>query len=278
MATWAIGDLQGCHGAFVRLLEAIAFSPARDRLWLTGDLVNRGPASAATLREVMALGSAATTVLGNHDLHLLAVAMAPQAGRGLRAGDTLDDILEAPDRTNLLDWLLQQPLLHHDPALDWTLVHAGLPPAWSVALAAQEARAVEAALRTDPVGFFREMYGDQPDQWSPGLTGADRLRFAVNCLTRLRYCTAEGRLLPKPKGPPDSAPQGALPWFAVPGRQAATERVVFGHWSALGLLRTPTALALDTGCVWGGSLTAVRLEADRNVAPEDWTVVQVAAR
>lgn len=277
MTTWAIGDLQGCHGAFVRLLEAIDFSPARDRLWLTGDLVNRGPASAATLREVMALGSAATTVLGNHDLHLLAVAMAPQAGRGLRSGDTLDDILEAPDRTNLLDWLVRRPLLHHDPALDWTLVHAGLPPAWSVAMAANEARAVETALRTNPAGFFSQMYGDQPDQWSPELTGTDRLRFAVNCLTRLRYCTAAGRLLPKLKGPPESAPAEALPWFSVPGRQAVAERVVFGHWSALGLLRAPTALGLDTGCVWGGRLTAVRLEADRNVAPEDWTVVQVAA-
>ena len=277
MAIWAIGDLQGCHGAFVRLLEAIGFSPASDRLWLCGDLVNRGPDSAGTLREVMALGGAATTVLGNHDLHLLAVALAPAAGRGLRPGDTLDDILSAPDRTHLLDWLLQQPLLHRDPALDWTLIHAGLPPAWSVAMAAVEARNVEAALRTDPVGFFSQMYGDQPDHWSPELEGADRLRFTVNCLTRLRFCTAQGQLRPKLKGPPELAPPEALPWFSVPGRAAATDRVVFGHWSALGLLRTPTALGLDTGCVWGGRLTAVRLEEDRRVSPEDWQVVQVPA-
>lgn len=277
MATWAIGDLQGCHSAFLRLLEAIAFVPGTDRLWLTGDLVNRGPDSASTLREVMALGDAVTTVLGNHDLHLLAVAMAPATGRGLRPGDTLDDILAAPDRTDLLEWLLGQPLLHHDPVLDWTLVHAGLPPTWSVAMAAQEARAVEAALRAEPVGFFSQMYGDKPDQWSTDLSGVDRLRFTVNCLTRLRYCTAAGKLLPKLKGPPALAPTEALPWFNVPGRAAAAERVVFGHWSALGLLRSPTALGLDTGCVWGGRLTAVRLEADRSVAPEDWQVVQVAA-
>jgi bis(5'-nucleosyl)-tetraphosphatase (symmetrical) len=144
-------------------------------------------------------------------------------------------------------------------------------------MAATEAQAVETELRTNPVRFFRQMYGDQPDRWSPALTGADRLRFTVNCLTRLRYCTAEGQLRPKLKGPPEQAPLDALPWFSVPGRAAAMERVVFGHWSALGLLRTPTALGLDTGCVWGGRLTAVRLEADRRVAPEDWQVVQVPA-
>lgn len=276
MATWAIGDLQGCHGAFVRLLEAIDFSP-NDRLWLTGDLVNRGPDSAATLREVIALGSAVTTVLGNHDLHLLAVAMAPGAGRGLRAGDTLEPLLAAADCHRMLDWLLQQPLLHHDPALDWTLIHAGLPPTWTVAIAEAEARRVEAALRADPAAFFSQMYGDQPDQWSGELHGVERLRFTVNCLTRLRFCTAEGRLLPKLKGPPATAPADALPWFAVPGRAAAAERVVFGHWSALGLLRSPTALGLDTGCVWGGRLTAVRLDSRRDVLPEDWQVVQVPA-
>ncbi len=277
MATWAIGDLQGCRAPFLRLLETIGFTPGSDRLWLTGDLVNRGPDSAGTLREVIALGDAVTTVLGNHDLHLLAVAMAPAAGRGMRAGDTLNELLAAPDREELLAWLARQPLLHHDPVLDWTLVHAGLPPQWSIGMAAGEARLVEQALRADPAGFFSQMYGDQPDQWSASLRGNERLRFTVNCLTRLRYCTAAGKLLPKLKGPPEAAPADALPWFAVPGRTAAAERVVFGHWSALGLMRSPTALGLDTGCVWGGRLTAVRLEADRSVPPEDWQVVQVPA-
>jgi bis(5'-nucleosyl)-tetraphosphatase (symmetrical) len=277
MTTWAIGDLQGCRGAFLRLLEAIDFSPARDRLWLTGDLVNRGPDSAGTLRAVMALGSAATTVLGNHDLHLLAVAMAPGAGRGQKPGDTLTDILEAPDREVLLAWLLAQPLLHHDATLDWTLVHAGLPPQWTVAEAAAEARATEARLREDPAAFFAAMYGDQPDRWDPTLAGVERSRFTVNCLTRLRYCTAEGKLLPRLKGPPAEAPAEAWPWFRVPSRHSAGQRVVFGHWSALGLMRANDALALDTGCVWGGRLTAVRLDGTRNQPPEDWTVVQVPA-
>jgi bis(5'-nucleosyl)-tetraphosphatase (symmetrical) len=276
MTTWAIGDLQGCHGAFVRLLEAINFSPAHDRLWLVGDLVNRGPHSTAILREVIGLGDAVTTVLGNHDLHLLALAMAPNSSNGMRPGDTLEKVLAAHDRDELLGWLLERPLLHHDPKLDWTMVHAGLPPQWSIATAEREARAVEAALRADPVGFCNEMYGDQPDVWSETLTGADRRRFTVNCLTRLRYCTAEGQLLPKLKGPPDTAPAGALPWFAVPKRQAAQDRVVFGHWSALGLMRSPTALGLDTGCVWGGRLTAVKLEHTHTLPPEEWEVVQVS--
>ncbi len=275
MTTWAIGDLQGCHGAFVRLLEAINFSPAHDHLWLVGDLVNRGPHSTATLREVIALGDAVTTVLGNHDLHLLALAMAPNSGNGMRPGDTLEKVLAAHDSDELLGWLLEQPLLHHDAKLGWTMVHAGLPPQWSIATAEREARAVEAALRDDPVGFFNEMYGDQPDTWSETLTGSDRRRFTVNCLTRLRYCTAEGQLLPKLKGPPDTAPEGALPWFDVPKRRAAKDRVVFGHWSALGLMRSPTALGLDTGCVWGGRLTAVKLEHTHKLPPEEWEVVQV---
>ena len=277
MATWAIGDLQGCRDAFLRLLEAIEFDAGRDHLWLTGDLVNRGPDSVGTLREVMALGSTVTTVLGNHDLHLLAIALAPDTGRGLKAGDTLDDILTAPDREHLVDWLLQQPLLHRDPALDWTLVHAGLPPDWTVTDAEREARATEAHLRASPRDFLAAMYGDQPDAWSSALSGAERWRFAVNCLTRLRYCTVDGKLLPRLQGPPAAAPTGAWPWFSVPTRRSRGERVVFGHWSALGLLRSPDALALDTGCVWGGRLTAVRLDDTRTLPPEDWTVVQVPA-
>lgn len=277
MATWAVGDLQGCRDAFLRLLQAIGFSPDRDRLWLTGDLVNRGPESAATLREVMALGAAATAVLGNHDLHLLAVAMAPGAGRGLKTGDTLQEVLVAPDRERLLEWLLARPLLHRDEELDWTLVHAGLPPPWTVAMATAEARATEQALRQSPSRFFAAMYGDRPDQWSAALAGDDRHRFVVNCLTRLRYCDAQGRLLPKLKGPPATAPADAHPWFTAPDRHSRGERVVFGHWSALGLMRSVDALGLDTGCVWGGRLSAVRLDDTRELPPEAWTVVQVPA-
>jgi bis(5'-nucleosyl)-tetraphosphatase (symmetrical) len=246
-------------------------------LWLTGDLVNRGPDSVGTLREVIALGDAVTTVLGNHDLHLLALALAPAAGRGPKAGDTLQGILDAPDRDRLLEWLLARPLLHRDASLDWTLVHAGLPPQWTVSAAAAEAQATAAELRRDPVAFLTTMYGDQPDVWSPGLAGADRRRFTVNCLTRLRYCTATGQLLPRLKGPPAEAPAEAFPWFQAPARRSTGERVVFGHWSALGLMRSTDALGLDTGCVWGGRLTAVRLDGTRDCPPEDWTVVQVPA-
>jgi bis(5'-nucleosyl)-tetraphosphatase (symmetrical) len=259
MATYAIGDLQGCYDEFRALLDRLDFDPARDRLWLVGDLVNRGPGSLAVLRFVRSLGDAAITVLGNHDLHLLAVAAA--SGRGRKRGDTLDEVLSAPDRDELLHWLQWRPLLHADPALDCTLVHAGLPPQWDVALAAACAREVEAALRGAAREFYADMYGNEPDRWSPDLTGVQRLRFTVNCLTRMRYCTADGRLLLKPKGPPAEAPPEALPWFRVPGRLSAGTRIVFGHWSALGFHDGDDVLALDTGCVWGGRLTAARLDA-----------------
>lgn len=273
MATWAVGDLQGCAEPFARLLDRLEFDPASDRLWLVGDLVNRGPDSVDVLRRVRALGDAVRVVLGNHDLHLLAAAAG--GGRGLREGDTLAPLLAAPDRDELLGWLQAQPLLHTDAGLGWTMVHAGLAPQWTLAEATACAREVEAALRADARAFFAEMYGDQPDTWAPDLQGAARLRFTVNCLTRLRYCTAAGRLLPKLKGPPAAAPVGALPWFTVPGRRSAGVRTVFGHWSALGLHRGEDALGLDTGCVWGGTLTAVRLDSPGGTA--DLPVRQVQA-
>lgn len=259
MAVYAIGDLQGCYDELRALLDRLQFDPARDRLWFAGDLVNRGPGSLACLRFVRSLGASALTVLGNHDLHLLAVAA--DAGRGLKKGDTLDEVLRAPDRDELLAWLQRQPLLHDDRELGWTLIHAGLPPQWSVADAAVCARDVERVLALAPQEFYARMYGNQPDHWTPGLAGYDRLRFAVNCLTRLRYCTAEGRLLMKPKGPPHEAPAGALPWFRVPGRRSAGSRILFGHWSALGWHAADGVVSLDTGCVWGGRLTALRLDA-----------------
>lgn len=261
MAVYAIGDLQGCYDEFRALLDRLQFEPARDRLWLVGDLVNRGPGSLECLRFVRSLGASALTVLGNHDLHLLAVAA--DAGRGLKKGDTLDDVLRAPDRDELLAWLQRQPLLHEDRELDWAMIHAGLPPEWSVADAAICARDVERVLAIAPEEFYARMYGNEPDRWSPGLAGYDRLRFTVNCLTRLRYCTADGRLLMKPKGPPHEAPADALPWFRVPGRRSAGSRILFGHWSALGWHAADGVVSLDTGCVWGGRLTALRLDAAR---------------
>ncbi|HUO96339.1 MAG TPA: symmetrical bis(5'-nucleosyl)-tetraphosphatase [Steroidobacteraceae bacterium] len=258
MAVYAIGDLQGCYDEFRALLDRLRFEPARDRLWLTGDLVNRGPQSLATLRAVHALDAVTSVVLGNHDLHLLAAAL---DRKRLRPSDTLDEILSAPDRDELLAWLASRPLVHQDRALGWAMVHAGLPPEWDLATAAACGQEVSAALRADAAGFFAAMYGDRPDRWSPGLKGDERLRFAVNCLTRLRFLAADGRLLLKYKGAPDGAPPGARPWFQVPGRRSAGTRILFGHWSALGYLESDGVVSLDTGCVWGGALTAVRLDA-----------------
>ena len=259
MTVHAIGDLQGCHDEFRLLLDRINFEPGRDRLWLTGDLVNRGPGSLAALRYVRSLGSSVTVVLGNHDLHLLAVASLP--GRRVRRGDTLDAILAAPDREELLDWLIRQPLFHHDAALGYSMVHAGLPPQWDLADAEHLAAEVSAALAAAPADFFAAMYGDLPDRWSPQLGGMDRLRFSVNCLTRLRFLSTDGRLLLKLKGPPANAPADAVPWFRMPHRRTAGHRILFGHWSALGYYDGDGVLSLDTGCVWGGALTAVRLDA-----------------
>ncbi len=258
MAVYAIGDLQGCHAEFMALLEQLRFDPAHDRLWLTGDLVNRGPASLAVLRTVRSLGSSATVVLGNHDLHLLAMAWAPKTVR--RREPELQAVLDAADAGELLAWLAARPLLHRDQELGWTLIHAGLPPQWSLPEAAACAREIETALRERPADLLAEMYGDLPDRWSPALAGFDRLRFAVNCLTRLRYVDTEGRLLLGLKGPPDEAPPGALPWFRHPARATRAERILFGHWSALGYLAKPGLRCLDAGCVWGGALCALRLD------------------
>jgi bis(5'-nucleosyl)-tetraphosphatase (symmetrical) len=259
MALYAIGDLQGCYDDFQQLLERLRFDPGSDRLWLTGDLVNRGPASLAVLRLVKSLGAAAITVLGNHDLHLLAVAHDPHARK--RRSDTLDEVLAAADRDELLAWLAARPLLHTDPALGWSMVHAGLAPQWDLATALGCAREVERALLESPRDFFAGMYGDEPDLWSADLRGRERLRFSVNCLTRLRVCSSDGRLLLRFKGALPDAPSGALPWFRVPGRCSAAERVLFGHWSALGFHDADGVVGLDTGCVWGGMLTAMRLDA-----------------
>jgi bis(5'-nucleosyl)-tetraphosphatase (symmetrical) len=258
MAIYAIGDVQGCDAELGALLKAIRFSADRDRLWFVGDLVNRGPESLATLRRVRALGDAATVVLGNHDLHLLAVALGQARSR---VDDTLEDILSAPDRDDLLEWLRHRPLLHHDEDLNLLLLHAGLAPQWDLTTAQSCAREVEYALRQAPKRLFEQLYGDEPARWDERLAGAARLRFAVNCFTRLRYVDADGRLALRAKGSPKkSQTQSLMPWFEAPGVRWRGPRVVFGHWSTLGFFRNDDVVGLDTGCVWGGRLTALRLD------------------
>jgi bis(5'-nucleosyl)-tetraphosphatase (symmetrical) len=255
---YAIGDIQGCAHELRTLLERIGFSPDRDELWLVGDLVNRGPRSLETLRYVRALGESAVTVLGNHDLHLLALAI---ADRPSRRGDTLEEVLSAPDRDALIEWLINRPLAHFDAARGDLLVHAGLVPQWSVSQTLSLAREVESALRRDPSAFLEQMYGDRPDRWSEELSGTARLRFIVNVLTRLRMCTTDGRVDLKLTGPPDRAEREFHPWFEVAGRASRDARIIFGHWSALGYVNAHGVIGLDTGCVWGGALTAKRLDA-----------------
>lgn len=256
---YAIGDIQGCAQELRALLARIRFSPDRDELWLVGDLVNRGPRSLEALRDVRALGACATTVLGNHDLHLLAVAFGARPPH--RAGDTFDEILAAPDRDALLEWLLERPLAHFDAERDDLLVHAGLVPQWTVPQALALAAEAEEALRRDPGAFFARMYGDRPHRWSESLTGPERLRFIVNVFTRLRVCTAAGRIDLKMKGPPPGASSEYRPWFEHDGRASRGTRIIFGHWSALGYVNAHGVVGLDTGCVWGGALTALRLDA-----------------
>ena len=256
MATYAIGDLQGCYEPLQRLLDRIRFDAARDRLWLVGDIVNRGPDSLATLRCVHSLGEAALTLLGNHDLHLLAVA---EGFAKLKRDDTLEDVLTAPDREVLLEWLRQQPLMHYEAG--YAMVHAGLLPSWSVTRALELAAEVEAALRASNYrSFLARMYGNQPGRWDEDLTGYDRLRVIVNAMTRMRVCTMDGTMEFAHKGKPGGMPKGYLPWFAVPNRRSLDTTVIFGHWSALGLVLEPNVVGLDTGCVWGRQLTALRLE------------------
>ena len=260
MAVYAIGDLQGCYDALQRLLDRLSFDPAHDKLWLTGDLVNRGPQSLESLRFVRSLGESAVTVLGNHDLHLLAVA---EHTDKKKRQDTLDAILNATDRDQLLDWLRSQPLIHHDDSLSFTMVHAGLPPQWDLALARACAEEVQAVLRgPDYHLFFEHMYGNEPSRWSDKLTGWERLRFIVNSFTRMRYCDAKGRLDLRAKGSPGSQHKKLMPWFQVPGRLNAQLRIVFGHWSTLGKSNVPGVFSIDSGCVWGGALTALRLDAE----------------
>ena len=270
MAVYAIGDVQGCFDELLKLLDRLRFDPATDQIWLAGDLVNRGPKSADVLRFAKTMGSQrVVTVLGNHDLHLLANAAGVLEYQ--HRLDTLDDILNAPDCDELVDWLRQQPLFYHDEKLAFSMVHAGLPPEWTLEQTCQYAREVESVLRGDDwQAFFQNMYGNKPKRWSEDLVGWDRLRFITNCLTRLRYCHEDGRLALKFKGAPKDKPSGQKPWFQMPGRKTENENIVFGHWSTLGTGQYGHVFSLDSGAVWGEKLTAVRIDQ----APYEWVTIE----
>ena len=257
MAVFAVGDVQGCYDELRALLDVTGFSDA-DTLWLTGDLVNRGPKSLEVLRFVRDLGPRAITVLGNHDLHLLAYA---EGYSKLHPDDTMQQVTAAPDGEELLWWLRHCPLLHHDEQLGFTMIHAGLPPQWDLATARACAGEVEIVLRGDGYrDYLANMYGNQPQCWSLQLEGWARLRFITNCLTRLRYCHSDGRLALKHKTALGTQPDDVVPWFDVAGRRSRGHHIVFGHWSTLETGSREDVHALDGGCVWGGSLTAVRLD------------------
>ena len=263
MSTYVVGDIQGCLQPLKCLLKEVAFDPKKDVLWSVGDVVNRGPKCLKTLRFLYNMRKSLVMVLGNHDLHLLAVAA------GVRAparSDTLDKILAAPDREELLSWLIRQPLIHHEH--EHTMVHAGIPPQWSVKQAMKRAREVEKVLQSpDCVAFFRAMYGNEPAVWSNDLQGMERLRVITNYLTRMRYCTKDGVLdleskgtSPQP-GAPNLGSQKVSAWFSHPKRKTADDKILFGHWASLeGVTDSPNAIGLDTGCVWGGTLSLYELE------------------
>jgi bis(5'-nucleosyl)-tetraphosphatase (symmetrical) len=259
VAIYAIGDIQGCYDPFRDLLDAIRFNPDKDTLWLTGDLVNRGPKSLKTLRFVKSLGDSVITVLGNHDLHLLALAAGKVRYRN--RFETLRKVFKASDCDELVDWLRHRPLAHYAKSIDTLLVHAGTYPTWSVEKTLARAAEVEEVLRSDKQRtLLGKMYGNAPAEWSGELTGYERLRFIVNCLTRMRMLTTKMRLNLSHSGPPYRAAKNLVPWYDFEAPAWAGTRIVFGHWSALGLIVLPELICLDTGCVWGRQLTAVRLD------------------
>jgi bis(5'-nucleosyl)-tetraphosphatase (symmetrical) len=260
MAVYAIGDVQGCFDELQNLLKFIEFDPTFDQIWLAGDLVNRGPKSAEVIRFAKQMGpDVVKVVLGNHDLHLLATAAGVNEHK--HRMDTMESILDAGDREELITWLRRQPLFHHDADLGFSMVHAGLPPKWSLKKVKKRAKEVETILRGDDwQKFFKHMYGNKPDVWSKELKGWDRLRYITNCLTRLRYCHEDGRLALKFKGEPKDKPTGQIPWFDMPNRKTKEDRIVFGHWSTLGTGQYGNVFSTDSGAVWGDQLTAVRID------------------
>lgn len=269
MAVYAIGDVQGCYDELIKMLDRVQFDPAADQIWLAGDLVNRGPKSVEVLRLAKQLGDSCISVLGNHDLHLLANAAGVVEFH--HHMDTIQAVLDAPDCDELMDWLRQQPLFYHDPNLQFSMVHAGLPPEWTVDEALIRAEEVKSAINSDDWrDFFEHMYGNKPKRWSPALKGWDRLRFITNCFTRLRYCHEDGRLALKFKGAPEDKPLHQRPWFEMPDRASQADRIVFGHWSTLGVGQYGNVFSLDSGAVWGETLTAVRIDQQ----PYEWITVE----
>ena len=259
MATYAIGDIQGCFASLEALLFKIEFNKEHDTLWFAGDLVNRGPDSLSTLRFVRSLGDSAITVLGNHDLHLLAIAADHKQTRD----KSLKKILKADDGPELLHWLRKQPLIHHDADLGFTIAHAGIYPKWSLSQAQEYADELHNVLKGDNyLDFIHNMYGNKPTKWKKKLEGWDRLRFICNAFTRMRFCNEDGKLDFKKNGTPKVEASEIIPWFDVPDRKMKSQRILFGHWSTLGILKREDVYALDTGCVWGGQLTALRIDLD----------------
>lgn len=258
MATYAIGDIQGCYDSLLTLLEKIQFDQSKDVLWFAGDLVNRGPDSLSTLRFVKSLGDNVITVLGNHDLHLLAIAYDVKTTRS----DDMKRIINAEDSDELLHWLSHRPMLHHDPDLNFTITHAGIYPGWSLDHARKYANELEDTLQNNLSAFLQHMYGNKPGKWDDNLSGFDRLRFICNCFTRMRYCYPDHSLDFSSNGAPGTIPEGALPWFELTDRQTQQQRLLFGHWSTLGKINKENVYALDTGCVWGGELTALRIDCE----------------
>lgn len=263
MSIYAIGDIQGCYDDLMLLLDSINFDQACDKLWFTGDLVNRGPKSLETLRFIYALGDNAKVVLGNHDLHLLATAFDHQR---LGKNDTFEAVLHATDKDELLNWLRRQPLIHVDKELDVVMLHAGIHPDWDIDKAVALAGEVEKVIRGDNhVDFYRHMYGDKPANWSDELSSWPRLRSITNTLTRLRYCNSSGKASLGQKGAPGSQPDGLTPWFDIEHRISKNQRIIFGHWSTLVLaenIRYNNVYPLDTGCLWGGKLTAMKIDSE----------------
>ncbi|MES9853727.1 MAG: symmetrical bis(5'-nucleosyl)-tetraphosphatase [Candidatus Thiodiazotropha sp. L084R] len=265
MAIYAIGDVQGCYDELQRLLELIHFDPAKDKLWFAGDLVNRGPKSLKVVRYIKSLGNRAVSVLGNHDLHLLALS---QGNTSHQKHGCLTEILDAPDSNELIDWLRHRPVMYHHHKRGYSMIHAGLPPQWDLNTALKCAGELESTLRG--AGFHdycHNMYGNKPDKWKESLGGIERLRFITNCFTRLRYCTKDGHLSMRDKGPPEQHLNGSVPWYAAAERKTKNDRILFGHWSTLGYRQINNVWSLDSGCFWGGQLTALRIRKHKSPKP-----------
>lgn len=267
MATYAIGDVQGCFDDLLRLLDKINFDSTSDTLWFCGDIINRGPKSLDTIRFIKQLNTAAITVLGNHDLHFLAVAYLSTKPAKY---DTFSDILQANDRSELVDWLRFQKLFHYDPDLNISMVHAGLPVEWSIQQAQQYSQEIESVLQQDkPQEFFRHMYGNYPPKWSDDLQGWDRYRFITNVFTRMRFCRRNGQPDYKFKGNVGSQPEDLVPWFLVTERESKNDDIIFGHWSTLSNIKQPHIYPIDTGCLWQGKLSALKISPDRQLTQID---------